>query len=162
MPLTDATHDLESRTIILTADFAAPVERVWQVYADPRQLERVWGPPTHPATFVDHDLAPGGRMNYFMTGPDGERYYGFWRVTEVDSPRSFTFEDGFAVDETFAENTDLPVSINTYRFEPNGGHTTMTAVSVYPTAESLQQVLDMGMIEGATSAINQIDGLLTA
>ena len=72
MPLTDATHDLESRTITITADFAAPVERVWQVYADPRQLERIWGPPSHPATFVDHDLTPGGRMNYFMTGPDGE------------------------------------------------------------------------------------------
>ncbi len=162
MPLTDATHDLESRTITITADFAAPVERVWQVYADPRQLERIWGPPSHPATFVDHDLTPGGRMNYFMTGPDGERFYGFWRVTQVDEPTSFTFEDGFAMDDSFAENPDLPVGTNTFTFEPDGDRTRMTAVTTYPTAEALEQVLSMGAIEGATSAMGQIDDLLAS
>ena len=44
MPVTDVQHDLDALTLTITADFAAPVERVWQVYADPRQLERVWGP----------------------------------------------------------------------------------------------------------------------
>jgi len=62
MPVTDVKHDLDALTLTITADFAAPVERVWDVYADPRQLERVWGPPGYPATFVDHDLVPGGRM----------------------------------------------------------------------------------------------------
>lgn len=160
MPLTNATHDLDSRSITITADFAAPIDRVWQVYADPRQLERIWGPPTHPATFVDHSLAPGGRMNYYMTGPEGEKYYGFWKVLEVDEPNSFTFEDGFANDDTFSENPDLPVGVNTFSFEAAGPNTRMTALTVYPTAEALQQVLDMGVIEGATSAMNQIDGLL--
>ena len=42
MPVTDVTHDLDARTLTITADFAAPVERIWQVYADPRQLEKVW------------------------------------------------------------------------------------------------------------------------
>ena len=46
MPVTAVTHDLESRTLTITAEFAAPADRVWEVYADPRQLERVWGPPT--------------------------------------------------------------------------------------------------------------------
>ena len=45
MPVTDVQHDLDALTLTITADFAAPVDRVWQVYADPRQLERVWGPP---------------------------------------------------------------------------------------------------------------------
>ena len=60
MPVTDITKDLEARSIVITAEFAAPVERVWQVYADPRQLERVWGPPSHPATVVDHIKRHGG------------------------------------------------------------------------------------------------------
>ena len=42
MPVTNVTHDLETRTIAITAEFAAPVERIWQVYADPRQLEQLW------------------------------------------------------------------------------------------------------------------------
>ena len=75
MPVTDVQHDLDALTLTITADFAAPVERVWEVYADPRQLERVWGPPGYPATFVDHDLVPGGRMNYFMTSPDGDKFF---------------------------------------------------------------------------------------
>ena len=64
MPVTDVHQDLDNLTLTITAEFAAPVARIWRVYADPRQLEKVWGPPTYPATVVDHDLKPGGRMTY--------------------------------------------------------------------------------------------------
>ncbi|OBJ63125.1 SRPBCC family protein [Mycobacterium asiaticum] len=161
MPVTDVQHDLENLTLTIIADFAAPVQRVWQVYADPRQLEKVWGPPSHPATVVDHDLRPGGRMTYFMTGPEGEKYAGYWNITAVDEPRSFSFDDGFA-DEDFNPNPDLPVSTNVYTFAEHDGGTRATFVSTFSSAEALQQVLDMGVIEGATSAINQIDDLIAA
>ncbi len=162
MPVTDVTHDLESRTLTITAEFAAPADRVWEVYADPRQLERVWGPPGYPATFVDHELAPGGRMNYYMTSPEGEKYYAYWDVEAVDRPRSFSFRDGFALDETFAQNTELPESSQVYDFAERDGTTRATFVATYADAESLQKVLDMGAVEGSTLAINQIDGLLAA
>jgi uncharacterized protein YndB with AHSA1/START domain len=160
MPVTAVTHDLDSRTLTITAEFAAPVERIWQVYADPRQLEQVFGPPTYPATFVDHELKPGGRANYFMTSPEGERYFGYWRVTAVDEPRSFDFEDGFALDDTFTPNPDLPVSKNTYAFSATGAGTEAVFTSSYDSAEALQKVLEMGIVEGASSAINQIDDLV--
>lgn len=159
MPVTDVTHDLDTRTLTSTADFAAPVARIWQVYADPRQLEKVWGPPTYPATVVDHALEPGGRVTYYMTGPDGEKFAGYWEISTVDEPRSFAFADGFA-DEDFTPNPELPVSQNVYTFTEHDGGTRATYTSTYETAEGLQQVLDMGVIEGATSAINQIDVLL--
>ena len=116
MPVTDVTKDLDTRTLTITAHFDAPVERVWQLYADPRQLERVWGPPTHPATFVEHDLVPGGRMIYYMTGPEGEHFGGWWQIGTVDEPRRFTFDDGFA-DADLKPVDDLPVSHNEYSFE---------------------------------------------
>lgn len=156
MPVTDVQHDTDTLTLTITADFAAPVERIWQIYADPRQLEKIWGPPTCPATFVDHDLSPGGRVTYFMTGPEGEKYAGYWHVTAVDAPRSFTFDDGFA-DEEFNPNPELPVSKNIFTFTEHNGGTRATYVSTYASAEALQQVLDMGVVEGASSAINQID-----
>lgn len=162
MPVTDVNQDLDARTLTITAEFAAPVERIWQVYADPRQLERVFGPPTHPATFVEHDLAPGGRAYYFMTSPEGEKYYGWWKVTAVDEPRSFSFEDGFAADDTFAPVEDLPVSKNVYAFDAIDGGTRATFTSTYDSAEALQKVLDMGVVEGASSAIGQIDTLVAA
>ena len=162
MPVTDVNQDLDTRTLTITAEFAAPRERIWQVYADPRQLEKVFGPPTHPATFVDHDLTPGGQAHYFMTSPEGEKYYGWWKVTAVDEPRSFSFEDGFASDDSFTPVQDLPVSQNVYAFEAIDGGTRATFTSTYDSAEALQKVLDMGVVEGATSAIAQIDTLVAA
>lgn len=160
MPVTNITRDVDNRTLTIEAEFAAPVERIWRLYADPRQLEQVWGPPSHPATFVDHELAVGSRSTYYMTSPEGERYAGWWLVTAVDEPHGFTFDDGFA-DADFTP-TDGPVSHSTVRLEAVDGGTRVTWVSVYDTAEALQTVLDMGVEEGATRAINQIDGFLLA
>jgi uncharacterized protein YndB with AHSA1/START domain len=159
VPVTDVQHDPDDFTLTMTAEFAAPVERVWQVYADPRQLEKVWGPPTYPATVVDHDLTPGGRVTYYMTGPQGDKHAGYWQVTAVDEPRSFSFDDGFA-DLDFTPNPDLPVSRNTYTFTPIDGGTRAVYVSRFASAEGLEQVLAMGVVEGATSAVNQIDDLV--
>ncbi|WP_010147342.1 SRPBCC family protein [Serinicoccus profundi] len=162
MPVTDVTTDTDHRSITITAEFAAPVERVWELYADPRQLEQVFGPPSHPATFVDHELAEGRTSKYYMTGPEGEKYAGLWDITGVDAGRSFTFEDRFADAETWSPAEGMPVSRNTYAFEEVDGGTRATFTSVYETAEGLQQVLDMGVEEGATESINQIDAFLAA
>jgi uncharacterized protein YndB with AHSA1/START domain len=162
MPVTDVTHDIDTRTLTITAEFAAPIERVWQVYADPRQLEQVFGPPTYPATFVDHELVPGGDSHYYMTSPEGEKYYGWWKIATVDAPNSFTFEDGFAADDTYANIPDMPVAQVTYAFAPSDTGTRAVFTSTYASAEALEKVLEMGMVEGATEAINQIDVLLAA
>jgi uncharacterized protein YndB with AHSA1/START domain len=162
VPVIDVTHDLDARTITVTAEFAAPVERIWQVYADPRQLEKVYGPPNLPATFVEHDLTPGGRAHYVMTSTDGQKFYGWWKVTAVDEPHSFSFEDGFAADDSFTPVDDLPVSKNVYAFEAIDGGTRATYTSTYESAEALQQVLDMGAFDGVPSAIDQIDTVVAA
>ena len=161
MPVTDVQKDLDQRTLTITAEFAAPVERVFAIYADPRQLERVWGPPTFPATFVDHDLSEGGRLTYYMTGPDGQRFGGWWEVTAVDAPHGFDFRDGFA-DDDLQPVEGMPVSTNTFRFESIEGGTRAVYTSTYETLEALQQVIDMGVEEGSRLAIDQIDVLLAA
>lgn len=159
MPVTETSHDEVTKTLTMVARFAAPPERVWDVYADPRQLERVWGPPTYPATVVDHALEPGGRVTYFMTSPEGERYYGLWEVTAVDAPHSFEFTDWFA-DESFTIDENLPGSTNTYTFTPDGDGTKAVCTSVFDSVDGLRTVLEMGVVEGATEAIGQIDDLL--
>src|SRR5882672_8006840 len=113
MTVTNVSKDPEALTMVVTAEFEAPVERVWQLWENPRLLERWWGPPTYPATVVDHDLTPGGRVTYFMTGPDGDKHAGYWQITAVDEPTSFSFDDGFA-DLDFNPNAGLPVSRNVY------------------------------------------------
>ncbi len=60
MSVTSVVKDTERLTMTVTAEYDVSAERAWQLWADPRQLERWWGPPTYPATVVDHDLRPGG------------------------------------------------------------------------------------------------------
>jgi uncharacterized protein YndB with AHSA1/START domain len=162
MTVTDVHKDLDARTMTITAQFDAPAERVWQMWADPRLLERWWGPPSYPATFVDHDLSPGGEMRYFMTSPEGDRYHGWWRILDVDEPKCFRFEDGFA-DADGNRNTDMPTTSAEVRIEQHGdGHTRMTIESTFPSSEAMEQLLTMGMEEGITLAVGQIDELLAA
>lgn len=159
MPVLDTTHDEETLTLTMVAEFAAPPERVWEVYADPRQLERVWGPPTYPATVVDHSLTPGGRVTYYMTSPEGEKFCGLWEVFAVEAPERLAFRDYFA-DEEFNVDSSMPGSSSVYTFEAIDGGTRATYESTFDSLEGLKTVLDMGMVEGATSAMAQIDELL--
>ena len=144
----------------MTSEYGAPPDAVWSLWADPRRLERWWGPPTYPATFVEHDLRTGGAATYYMTGPDGERYGGWWKFVEVDAPRSIVLEDGFA-DAEGVPNPDLPVTTTRVDVSPrDGGGTTMRIVSTFPSDDAMQQLIEMGMDEGLSEALGQIDALL--
>jgi hypothetical protein len=59
----------------------------------------------------------------------------------------------------------MPESASDYSFAPadgDPGATRATFVATYASADALQQVLSMGVVEGASAAINQIDDLLAA
>src|SRR5688572_3028988 len=155
MTVTAVRKDARSRTMTLEAEFDASPERVWQLWADPRQLERWWGPPTYPATMDAHDLRPGGRVEYHMTGPAGDQPRGFLDVVQVDPPRSLVLRDGFANDDG-TPNTDLPITqMHVTIREIGGGRTRMSIASVYPSAEAMERVLAMGMEEGLREAVAQ-------
>jgi len=160
MTVLDVVPDRDAKTLTLTAEYDAPVERVWQLWADPRLLERWWGPPTYPAKVSEHDLRPGGTVVYVMTGPEGDEAKGFWRVTAVDPPHSLAFDDLFGVPD--APAADLPVTRAVVTLTPTGSGTRMVMVSSFPTSEALDQLVEMGMLEGLRQAVGQIDALLTA
>ena len=161
MPIVRVDKDLDNHTMTVVAEYDAPVERVWQLYADPRQLERIWGPPTWPATVVDHDLSPGARVTYFMTGPDGAKSAGYWDVLEVEAPRRFVVQDGFA-DDAGQPNPDLPTTRMELELDERAdGGTTMTVVSTFASTAAMTQMLEMGMEDGMRQAMGQIDGILS-
>ena len=160
MTVTAVHKDPDALTMILTAEIAAGAERVWELWSDPRQLECWWGPPSYPATFTSHDLAPGSRVEYHMTGPTGEEAHGFWDVVEVDPPRRLVFIDGFANNDG-TPNDDFPRNEGHVTIEPiDGGRTRMSIESHFPSTEAMEQVLGMGMEEGLTQAVGQIDAIL--
>ena len=161
MPVSSVVPDLSSRTLTLTADYPSPPEQVWQLWADPRLLERWWGPPTYPATVVEHDLRPGGTVRYRMTGPEGDTHAGWWQVLSVQPPEGLEFDDGFG-EPGDAQATELPVTHSRVTLTATGAGTRMTIVSTFPTTEAMQQLIDMGMQEGLTQALGQADALLVS
>jgi uncharacterized protein YndB with AHSA1/START domain len=161
MSVTRIDKDPAAATMTVHAEFDHPVERVWQLWADPRQLERWWGPPEYPATVVDHDLSAGGAVSYFMTGPGGDKHHGWWRVTAAEAPTRLEVVDGFA-DDTGQPNPDLPTTVMIVTLTPRPGGTEVAIHSQFPSTEAMEQMVAMGMEEGLKAAMGQMDALLAA
>jgi uncharacterized protein YndB with AHSA1/START domain len=150
----------ETLTMTIDAEFDASADRVWQLWNDPRQLERWWGPPTYPATVDSHDLRAGGRVAYHMTGPEGDQPRGYWDVLETNPPHRLVFRDGFA-NEDGTPNDALPRNDVVVTIEELGeGRTRMSIESIFPSREAMEQLLSMGIEEGLKQAVGQIDGIL--
>jgi uncharacterized protein YndB with AHSA1/START domain len=161
MSVISVEKDLDSLSLTLVAEFDAPVERVWQLWADPRQLERWWGPPTHPATVERHDLAAGGEVAYFMTGPEGERTRGWWRVTSAIPPESLEFVDGFA-NQDGTPNAEMPTTAVRMRLIEHGGGTRMELRFVFDSSEHMERLERWGAFEVFPQSVAQMDALLAA
>lgn len=159
MSVTSVHTDTKNLTLTLVAEFAAAKERVWQVWSDPRQLERWWGPPTWPATFERHEFVEGGECRYYMSGPDGERSRGWWKILSVDAPHGFEFQDGFAGDDG-EPNGFLGTTSCVVGLEERNGTTRMTLVTSFGSAEQLGEMVKIGMEEGMREAAGQIDAIL--
>jgi len=155
MPVTSVTKDPETLTLTLVADFPVPQERLWDAWADPRQLERFWGPPFAPATFTHHDFKVGGRAEYFLTGPNGEKWSGSWKFTAVNPINSFEANDG----EDNGEDENLPASMK-FVFETTPTGSRMTSVTRFSSVEAMEETVP-GMEEGLRAAMPQLDALLT-
>ena len=159
MPITSVTPDTDALSLTVIGDYPVPVERLWQAYADPRQLERFWGPETWPATFTRHDVAVGGRSEYSMTGPDGTTSRGWWRFLAVEPGRRMEVEDGFA-HEDGRPNDEMPSMRMVFTFEPTAAGSRFTGVTHFTSLESMEQLVKMGMVEGMESALGQLDAVL--
>lgn len=159
MPITSVTRDTDALTLTVVADFPADVQRLWEAYVDPRQLERFWGPPSFPATFNRHDAAAGGRSTYTMKGPDGETHGGYWEWRSVVPLQSFEVRDGFTTPDGEPDSA-LPSMRMRFAFEETEHGSRVTTTSYFDSLADLEKLLDMGMEDGMREAMGQMDAVL--
>ena len=159
MPITSLTSDPHALTITVVADYPVPLERLWEAYSDPRQLERFWGPAEWPATFTRHDMSVGGESHYVMRGPDGMTSRGGFRFLRIEPLRLIEVQDGFTTEDG-APNPDLPTMHMTFAFEATPTGSRFTSVTTFPSVEAMEQLVEMGMVDGTRSAMGQIDAVL--
>ncbi|MBO9579006.1 MAG: SRPBCC domain-containing protein [Microbacteriaceae bacterium] len=106
---TTITSDADALTLTLAAGFPVAPHRLWDAFADVRQLERFWGTPTRPTTFTRHDFADGGHSAFWETAPDGELVHGRWEWASVEPIAAFAILDEDA--EEFGElSRDIPAT----------------------------------------------------
>jgi uncharacterized protein YndB with AHSA1/START domain len=159
MPVTNVNKDPDALTMTITCELDAGAERIWELWSDPRQLERWWGPPSFPATFIEHDLTPGARTTYFMTGPDGQKHHGWWRIEETEPPNRLRIADADHEGNPNETPTEGPAEITVTITEANGV-TTMSIQSKFASPKGMEQMIEIGMEQGMVAALGQIDALL--
>ena len=161
MPITSVTKDPEALTMTVVAEFPVSVQRLWDAYADPRQLEKFWGPPEYPSTFTRHDFAEGGRSDYYMTGPDGTAQPGaYWKFLSVTPGKAFEVEDGFTQPEGTVYE-EVPPMRMAFTFEPTDTGSRVSTVTHFASTEALAKTLEMGIEEGMKAAMGQMDAIIT-
>ena len=166
MDKTKVTKDLENKTLIIERVFDAPKEKVWKAYAEKDWFEKWWGPEGWETTTKEFDFRPGGRLHYCMKCVDenqgewfGQESWGLVIMEEVNAPTSFVGKDYFS-DAEGNQNSDLPGQTMSVELVEEDGKTRMISRSMTDTAEQLEKMIEMGMIEGFSSQMNKLDQLL--
>jgi uncharacterized protein YndB with AHSA1/START domain len=160
MTVTSVEKDPDSLTMTITVDLDATVERAWQLWANPRQFEQWWGPPGYPATVVDHDLRPAGRITFFVTGPEGERHDSTWEVIAADPPRYLELRDA-DVDDAGRPNDGNAMTAMAITIEDrDGGSAVMAIRTHFDSLAGMEQILAMGAEDGMHMVVSQIEAVL--
>lgn len=81
--MTTTNSSLSGRTLVVTRDFAHPVERVWRCLTEPEHLA-----PWFPGA-VELDLSLGGRIRFHGEGPEM-----FGTISELDPPWVIAYDWG--------------------------------------------------------------------
>lgn len=152
--------ETKGRELILTRDFEAPPALMFEVWSDCKHLKHWWGPKEWPMNECQMDFREGGTWHYCLRGPnEGDESWGKAIYDEIDKPRKIVYRDYFA-DSDGKINENMPGSKTVLEFLEHKGITRQVSTTQYETPESLQTVLDMGMIEGMNSSLARLDEYL--
>ena len=159
MSVTSVEKDPDALTMTVTAHLDATVERAWQLWADPKQFEKWWGPPGYPVTVVDYDLRTGGRLAFSM-GADDERHDSSWEVLAAEPPHRLELRDA-DVDEHGRPNDGNAMTVMVITFaEREEGGAAMAIRTHFDSLAGMEEVLAMGIEEGMQMVLSQIDEVL--
>ena len=151
--------DRQHATFTVLVALDGTLEQVWDLFADPRKMEKWWGPPTWPATFTDYTLEAGGETTYTMTGPEGDTSGGWMEFTTVQKPALLELRDGFSNDDGSRSTDFEPMNLR-ITFDQEGGAVQIEVTTFFGDLEYMDKMFAMGLEEGLAGAVGQMDGLL--
>lgn len=160
MTTTKTKVEAKGKTLIIERIFEAPPSLMFDVWTDCKHLKHWWGPKEWPMHECEMDFREGGSWHYCLRGPnEGDESWGKALYDQIDKPKKIVYRDYFA-DNKGNINEDMPGSKTELVFLEHNGITRQVSTTEYESPESLQQVLDMGMIEGMNSSMERLDEYL--
>ena len=98
-----------------------------------------------------------------MTGPEGEKYHGWWGVTSVEPPKPAGVQRRLRRRQDGTPNDEMPVTTSIVTLTERSGrrHGHDHRVSL-PVVEAMEQLAEMGMEEGLKAAMGQMDAILAS
>lgn len=152
--------DPSQKTLHITRDFKAPVEKVWKAWTDPEILDQWWAPGPWKNTTLHMDFREGGYWLYYMMGPGGEKHYcrgDFESILLEDSIRYL----GHFCDELGTISADFPAIHWTIHFLPKDERTSTIEVTIdMADPASLQILVERGFKQGFTMGLDNLDRVL--
>lgn len=160
------TKDLENKKLVIEYLANGPLEKVWRAYAEKDWFEKWWGPEGWETTTKEFNFRPGGTVHYGMKCVDenqgewfGQTSWGLMEIEAVTDSKSFTYKDYFS-DEAGTINKDMPALTITNEFFEENGKTKIVSTSFAASAEQIEELIKMGMVEGFSSQLNKLDVLV--
>ena len=130
------------REIVLSRVIAAPRERVFQAWTDPKQIVQWFGPDGFKVESLECDIRTGGRWRFLYTGPDGTRWDNRMVFLRIEAPRLIEIEHGPDKDEDPARF----YVIVTFDAQSDG-KTVLTMRQLHPTKEQRDATIGFGAVE---------------
>jgi len=111
---------------------------------------------------VDHDLRTGGRVTFFVTGPEGERHDSDWEVVAADPPRHLELRDADVDDDGRPNDGSAMTVMVITSGERDGGGALMAIRTHFDSLAGMERVLGSGVEEGMCTVLAQMDAVLAA
>ena len=84
------------KPFIISREFHAPRERVWQAWTEPERLQQWFSPKGFTVIAANLDLRPGGTYHYGMESPTGQAMWGIFHFREVMPQEKMVFVNSFS------------------------------------------------------------------
>lgn len=146
------------REILISREFDAPREIVWEALSTPAFLRRwLLGPPGWEMTVCEDEQRVGGTFRYAWKHSDGQEMAMHGVIQEIMPPervvRTETFD--FGCDSQSGEQ------LATLVLTAKGNKTDLTITVLFPSKEARDGVLASGMDQGMEAGYQRLDAILT-
>jgi len=156
----DFLVDKENNTMTVKREFAAGRQLVWDCHTKSELLDQWFAPKPFTTKTKYQDFREGGHWHYAMVSPEGQEFWAKMDYLKIKPIDGYSVLDAFC-DENGVLNTELPRANWNVTFREQGkDHCVVETLVTYPSLADLEKVIAMGMKEGLTMTLENLDDLL--